>query len=90
MAKQVEVLRLGVPHDTANHEKRIEQALTLLGEIPTQTKVFVPGEEINGVIPVTIAGWLDHRRIAVSEMAVAAKSWDPVRFAQELNQARVS
>ncbi len=84
-----EILRFNVPAlasgRKAAQEQREREAIRLLRESPFGRKVCVASEECDGIVPVTVAGWLSAARIVISDFGVTRAAWDPVKFEREIN-----
>jgi hypothetical protein len=82
----ISILRFNLPPIAkADQEQRIEHTIGMLRKSPTRRRAFVAGKECDGVIPVTLASWLSADRIVISEWGFTVRSWDPVRFENELD-----
>ena len=92
MSETISILKgPGAPHDgEAAQAPRIKQAVALLLQDPTEHRVFVAGEEKDGVVPVTRASWLSQGRIVISDWGVTAKVWNSGRFFDSFERERLS
>jgi hypothetical protein len=88
MSDELTIRQIGEPCDgAANQEKRIARAVGLLRELPhSQESLFVAGEEVQGLIPVTVARWRSANTVSIFETGVSTKCWDPVQFLSTLNE----
>jgi hypothetical protein len=88
MSDELTIRQLGEPCDgAANQALRIERAITMLRALPNcGESLFVAGDEINGLIPVTCVKWRSGNTVFIFETGVVARSWDPVKFLSTINE----